>query len=70
MIYTVKKIEEDVDFGCEERAENMPVMAVVTLEDSDGCESRVRMEDQMLYDHSINEGDRVYLDEKNRRRLL
>lgn len=37
----VKKIEEDVDFGCEERAENMPVMAVVTLEDSDGCESRV-----------------------------
>ena len=70
MIYTVKKIEEDDDFGCVERAENMPVMAVVTLEDSDGCESRVRMEDQMLYDHSINEGDRVYLDEKNRLRLL
>lgn len=31
MIYTVKRIEEDVDYGCEERPEDVPVMAVVTL---------------------------------------
>ena len=26
MIYTVKRIEEDVDYGCEERPEDVPVM--------------------------------------------
>lgn len=66
MIYTVKRIEEDIDFGCEERAEGTPVMAVVVLEDSDGQETSVRMEDQLLYDRGINEGDRVYFDEKNK----
>ena len=35
MIYTVKKIEEDLDFGCEERADGVSAMAVVTLEDLD-----------------------------------
>lgn len=34
MIYTVKRIDEDLDFGCEERAKDAPVMAVVTLVDS------------------------------------
>ena len=33
MIYTVKRIDEDLDFGCEERAKDAPVMAVVTLVD-------------------------------------
>ena len=28
MIYIVKRIDEDLDFGCEERAEGAPVMAV------------------------------------------
>ena len=27
MIYTVKRIDEDLDFGCEERAKDAPVMA-------------------------------------------
>ena len=31
MIYTVKRIDEDLDFGCEERPKGMPVMAIVTL---------------------------------------
>ena len=31
MIYMVKRIDEDLDFGCEERVEGVPVMAVVTL---------------------------------------
>lgn len=65
MIYTVKKIEEDVDFGCEERAEGAPVMAVVTLADPDGREHCFRMEDQMLYERGVDEGDRVYLDDRN-----
>ena len=36
MNYRVLRIEEDVDFGCEERKEGDPVMAVVRLEDEDG----------------------------------
>ena len=62
VIYTVKKIEEDMDYGCEERAENMPVMAEVTLQEENGIEHRVKMPDQMLYDRKINEGDIVCMD--------
>ena len=43
MIYIVKRIDEDLDFGCEERAEGAPVMAVVTLVNSSGeVNSKVR----------------------------
>ena len=61
-MYTVKRIEEDLDFGCEEREEGAPVMAVVTLVDSFGEEMRVKTEDAMLYKRDINEGDKVYFD--------
>ena len=61
-MYTVKRIEEDLDFGCEEREEGAPVMAVVTLVDSFGEEVRVKEEDAMLYERDINEGDKVYFD--------
>ena len=61
-MYTVKRIEEDLDFGCEEREEGAPVMAVVTLIDSFGEEMRVKAEDAMLYERDINEGDKVYFD--------
>ena len=61
-MYTVKRIEEDLDFGCEEREEGAPVMAVVTLIDSFGEEMRVKEEDAMLYERDINEGDKVYFD--------
>ena len=61
-MYTVKRIEEDLDFGCEEREEGAPVMAVVTLVDSFGEEMRVKTEDSMLYERDINEGDKVYFD--------
>ena len=64
-MYTVKRIEEDLDFGCEEREEGAPVMAVVTLVDSFGEEMRVKEEDAMLYERNINEGDKVYCDEEN-----
>ena len=43
MIYAVKRIDEDLDFGCEERAEDTPVMAVVTLMTSSGEEVTVKM---------------------------
>jgi len=66
MIYTVKKIEEELDFGCEERADGVSAMAVVTLEDLDLQESRIKMEDDLLYARSIQEGDKVYLDEENK----
>nr|WP_177296807.1 hypothetical protein [uncultured Blautia sp.] len=65
MIYIVKRIDEDLDFGCEERAEGAPVMAVVTLINSSGEESRVKAGDAMLYERNINEGDKVYFDEEN-----
>ena len=61
-MYTVKRIEEDLDFGCEEREEGAPVMAVVTLVDSFGEEMRGKEEDAMLYERDINEGDKVYFD--------
>mgnify|MGYP000414676186 CR=1 FL=1 len=61
MNYRVVRIEEDVEFGCEERKEGDPVMAVVRLEDEDGDVKIVRQRDQMLYDRDINEGDRVWL---------
>ena len=66
MIYTVKKIDEDLDFGCEERLENVPVMAVVTLVDSAGEERKIKAEDAMLYEKAINEGDKVYFDKDNK----
>lgn len=61
MIYTVKRIDEDLDFGCEERAKDAPVMAVVTLVDSSGEELRVKAEDALLYKNNINEGDKDLL---------
>lgn len=66
MIYTVKRIDEDLDFGCEERAEGAQVMAVVTLIDSSGEELKVKAEDAMLYERDINEGDKVYFDKDNK----
>ena len=56
MIYTVKRIDEDLDFGCEERFE---VMAIVTLINSSREEVIVKVEDAMLYERNINEGDKV-----------
>lgn len=59
MKYRVVRIDEDIDFGCEERKEGTPVMAVVLLEDEDGNRQRIRQIDQYLYDNDINEEDRV-----------
>ena len=66
MIYTVKRIDEDVDYGCEERPEDAPVMAVVTLTNPLGEELVIKAEDAMLYECNINEGDKVSIDENNK----
>ena len=60
-LYQVVRIEEDLDFGCEERMEGSPVMAVVVLRDRSGQERRIRQEDQMLYECGIDEGSWVWL---------
>ena len=66
MIYTVKRIDEDLNFGCEERPEGVPIMAIVTLTDSSEEEVIVKAEDAMLYERNINEGDKVCLDTNNK----
>ena len=66
MIYTVKRIDEDVDYGCEERPEDAPVMAVVTLTNPLGEELVIKAEDAMLYECNINEGDKVSLHANNK----
>ena len=65
MIYIVKRIDEDLDFGCEERAKDAPVMAAVILVDSSGEELRVKAEDALLYKNNINEGDKVCYDKND-----
>lgn len=64
MIYTVKRIDEDLDYGCEERTG--PVMAVVILEDTDSVEHKMKMEDDLLYQRNINVGDKVIIDENGK----
>lgn len=64
MIYKVLRIDEDIDFGCEERAEGSTVMAIVVLQDENGSEQRLRVADQFLYDRDINEGDMVMIEER------
>lgn len=64
--YHVERIEEDIDFGCEERSADQPVMAVVILRAESGEEVLLKMEDQLLYNRGIEEGDMVSLDSENK----
>ena len=71
MMYTVKRIDEDLNLGCEERPDDAPVMAKVTLVDPSGKEVTVKAvtvkaEDAKLYECNINEGDKVCLDVNNK----
>ena len=49
MMYTVKQIDEDLDFGCEERLDDAPVMALVTLVDSSGKEVTVKADPHLQF---------------------
>ena len=66
MTFTVLKIEEDLDFGCEERPDGASVTAVVTLQDSSGNQTTVSQPDQMLFDRKIDVGTRVIFDEQGK----
>lgn len=57
MKYTVIRIDEDLDFGCEERSADNLVMAVVTLQDTEGNQKICKAPDAELYEHCINPGD-------------
>ena len=65
MLYTVDMIAEDLDFGCEERPEGAPVLAVVSMHAQSGERLTVRMPDQLLYERNIEENDLVCFDEEN-----
>lgn len=60
-MYTVERIEE-LDFGCEGRPEGMKDMVCVILQGDNGEEESIKVEDDWLYAHEIDEGDRVELD--------
>ena len=55
MSWIVKRIQED-DFGCEERPDDAKVKVLVTLADENGQERLIRVEDDWLYAHGIDEG--------------
>ena len=42
MQYKVLKIEEDMDFGCEERQPGEALMSIVLIEDENGNAKKVR----------------------------
>lgn len=63
MQYKVIRIEENMDFGCEERQSGERLMSVVILEREDGREISLKHDDERLYERDINEGDIVTLDE-------
>ena len=62
MQYKVIRIEENMDFGCEERQPGERLMSVVILEREDGREISLKHDDERLYERDINEGDIVTLD--------
>ena len=55
MSWKVKRIQED-DFGCEERQDDAKVKVLVTLAGENGQERLIRVEDDWLYAHGIDEG--------------
>ncbi len=64
MFFTVLNIEEDIDFGCEERPEGTPVMAIVTLLDEAGNRSVHKFPDKELEQEQIQPKDQVVVNEK------
>lgn len=65
MRYKIIRIEEP-DFGCEGRPEGQAVMDTVFLSDESGEEMQIKMEDSLLYERNLNEGDQVTIDGQGR----
>ena len=64
-MYTVERIEE-LDFGCEGRPEGMKDMVRVILQGDNGEEESIKVEDDWLYAHEIDEGSRVKLEREGK----
>lgn len=64
-MYTVERIEE-LDFGCEGRPEGMKDMVRVILKGDNGEEESMKVEDDWLYAHEIDEGSRVKLEREGK----
>lgn len=62
-MYRIIRIEEP-DFGCEGRMEGQAIMDTVVLREESGQEIVKQMEDSLLYERDLNEGDAVMI-EKN-----
>lgn len=60
-MYRIIRIEEP-DFGCEGRMEGQTVMDTVVLRDESGQEIVKQMEDSLLYERDLNEGDAVMIE--------
>ena len=65
MLYTVKDIIEDIDYGCEERPSGDPVLSVVLLTGDDGSNAQIKMPDHLLIERKIEAGCRVCFDENS-----
>lgn len=59
MLYKIIKIQE-ADFGCEERPEGAPAMALVTFEDGNGERMRKECVDAELTEKGLEEGKYAY----------
>lgn len=67
-MYRIVSIEEP-DFGCEGRPEGQPVMDTVLLKNEFG-DKVIKMEDALLYERHLEEGDRVVIDEDGKLRSV
>ena len=65
-MYRVIDIEEDLDFGCEERPEGEKKKAIAVLQDEEGKVTRFRMEDELFTLRGILPGDEVWMDEEGK----
>ncbi len=63
MRYTVLKIDEDLDYGCEETEE---VFVVVALQDDDNNIITRRVSEKELLDQKIEAGSKVIVNEDNK----
>ena len=65
MMYIVERIEE-LDFGCEGRPEGMKDMVRVILKGDNGEKESMKVEDDWLYAHEVDEGSRVKLEREGK----
>ncbi|MBQ1388429.1 MAG: hypothetical protein IIY78_02270 [Clostridia bacterium] len=61
-IFKIIKIDE-ADFGCEGVPEGQPIRDSVVIENESHNEFIMQIEDSLLYEKDLNEGDRFTVDE-------